>query len=295
MFDLTKPEVKEHIKGILKYMLSEEEGCLNADGFKMDMNYFGPIAGKHALYDYSWGIGDLFWYSTVKFIHETSVKFKKDVFFTLSGAEPYLQKYAPSQRLNDLFDTDELSSWYKRAYLVNKMLPGVIIDVDGWPSCRKKSTEYWMVSPTFGAPVTYHAYGFDSKEKLTDQDYNRLKAAWWVYNNSPVTNDMDIHIDPDNNVFYRKYTKGSLKGFYSALSIMNRCLVTYSESCAMLASICDMPVEIPLPQGQLIKKVVKLSKGIEQFVEYVYYNETHTILLKVEDSGKGIDCYKVYY
>lgn len=294
LFDLTKPEVKEHVKRVIRYILSDKEGCLDADGLKMDMNYYGPVAGKHAVHDDSWGIGDLFWYNTVKFIYEASVKHKEDVFITLSGAEPYLQKYAPSQRLNDLFDTDEPTNWYKRAYLVNKMLPGVIIDVDGWPSCRKKSEEYWMVSPTFGVPVTYHAYGFDSKEKLTHADYHRMKAAWKVYNNAPVTNDMEFYIDPENNIFHRKYVKGALKGFYSALAIMNRCLVTYNEECAMLASVCDMPVEIPVPEGRTVEKVTKLLNGTEHLVHYTYSDETHTVLFKVEDCGKGIDCFKVH-
>jgi len=111
--DITKPEVKEHIKGTLRYILSESPDCLNADGMKIDMNYFGPLAGKDVLADYSWGIGDLLWYNTVKFIYQTASIFKPDVFLTLSGAEPYLQKYASCQRLNDLFDADEPSNWYK--------------------------------------------------------------------------------------------------------------------------------------------------------------------------------------
>jgi len=173
------------------------------------------------------------------------------------------------------------------------MLPGVIIDVDGWPSCRKKSKEYWMVSPTFGIPVTYHAYGFDSKEKLTDSDYNTLKSAWLVYGNSPISNDMDIKIDPENNVFYRKYKNGALKGFYSALSIMKSC--PYSEDCAKLAAIRDMAVEIPIPKGYDVEKVVSQSNGEETDVEYIFNCETNSILMKVEDCGKGIDCYKIYY
>ncbi|THF76739.1 alpha-galactosidase [Cohnella fermenti] len=291
LLDCSRRDVREHIRGTVRYLLSEEEGCLNADGFKIDMNYYGPVGGKHAIDNYDWGIGEKLWYELIRFIGTEAESLKADAFLTLSGAEPYLQPWAPAQRLNDLFPVvpESPDPWYRRAALVNKMLPGVLIDVDGWPSARTRSAEYWMVSPTFGVPVTYHLDGFDTKEKFGEADFARMRAAWNVYSNAPITTDMAVHIDPDRRTFYRKYRSGPLAGFFSAIALHNSCLLTYSENLLMAASIADMVVEAPLPPGRTVASAYKRMSGINVLLDWEENGEAGTVRFRVEDCGKGIE------
>ncbi|MNO34210.1 Melibiase [compost metagenome] len=270
LLDCSREDVRAHIKQTIRFMLSEEADCLNADGFKIDMNYYGPIAGKHQMYSYDWGIGEVLWANLLKLIKEEAIQYKQDAFLTLSGAEPYLQPFAPAQRLNDLFPvvTDSPKAWYKRARLVSKMLPGVLIDVDGWPSTRSRSRDYWFVSSAFGIPVTYHIDGFDNKELLSPEDANLLKAVWNAYMNAPVTPDMELIIDPEQDVFCRKYTKGPLKGFYSAISLQQHVLVVYNENQAIAVSNKSMVTQIPVPPGKEIAEIYQKEAAHAVSVDY---------------------------
>lgn len=293
LLDCSRRDVRAHIRSTVRYLLSDEADGLNADGFKIDMNYYGPVGGKHAIDNYEWGIGEKLWYELVRFIGTEAAVVKADAFLTLSGAEPYLQPWAPAQRLNDLFPVvpESPDPWYRRAALVSKMLPGVLIDVDGWPSTRTRSAEYWMVSPTFGVPVTYHLDGFDTKEKIGDADFARMRSAWNVYANAPVKADMALHIDPDRRVFYRTYGSGPLAGFYAALALHGSCLITYSERCMMAASIADMVVEAPLPPGRTVCAACKRLPGGDVPIVWEEDRAAGTVRFRIEDCGKGIEAF----
>lgn len=297
LLDCSRADVQAHMKETIRRMLSSDADCLNADGFKIDMNYYGPVAGKHQIHSKEWGIGELLWYNLVKFIHAESIRHKEDAFLTLSGAEPYLQKVAPVQRLNDLFPVHQESPamWYKRAELVKRMLPGVLIDVDGWPNSRIRAAEYSIVSAAFGIPVTYHVDGFDTKEKLGESDYNRLRAIWNAYRHAPIRSDMEITIDSQHQRYFRTYTSGPLSGFYSALSLHGRVLAAYREDSAIIAAISDMAIEIPLPPRIQLEGIYK---GVEKdllAIPFQYNEEDHTVIFKVEDCSKGLMGYTISY
>ncbi|HEY5749044.1 MAG TPA: alpha-galactosidase, partial [Chryseolinea sp.] len=136
--DYSHPGVREYAKKRVEYLL----GTLGGDGFKIDMNYVHPLMSDIIFHDPSWGYGNQFWLEVMKFYHGCATAVKDDAFFTISGIESYLQPYASSVRLNDLFDFYNAKAWYDRAELVTRLMPDVPIDVDGWPSSIEKMREY---------------------------------------------------------------------------------------------------------------------------------------------------------
>ncbi|MDG0794288.1 hypothetical protein OMP38_28205 [Cohnella ginsengisoli] len=80
MLDCSREDVRAHIRSTVRYLLSDEADALNADGFKIDMNYYGPVGGKHAIDNYEWGIGEKLWYELVRLIGTEAAAVKADAF-----------------------------------------------------------------------------------------------------------------------------------------------------------------------------------------------------------------------
>jgi len=295
--DFTTPEMRRQIKQVIRYCLSDERNCLNASGLKLDYIYTTPDAQNHQVKNPCWGVGDELWYRALRLIYETAHKFKKDALISASGVESYLQPYVDMLRLNDNFG-DNIDAWCKRARLGTILLPQTLIDVDGWFMTRRNSVEYWMVSPVFGVPVTYHLTLFDNKENLIEEDYRRLSSAWAVYLNSPIHPSMEIYIEPENNIFYRRFTSGKLAGFYSALSIDRRCLITYNERVALITATDGIKVEVPLPPW--VKKIKMLQVSHQEEIKELHpairmQDNNCSIFINVEDSAKGTKYYRISY
>lgn len=278
--DYSLDKTRKCMEQIIKYCLSDEKGCLNADGFKIDYNFQTPASHRHRVAHPEWGTGDEMYRKIIEFIHETAHKFKKDAIISISGNETYLHPHINILRLNDHFGAG-IDDWCKRARIASYTLPGVLFDTDGWFMSRNKSLEYLIVSAVIGIPSIHHLTQFDDSRRLNprdldrtlnaiekteisdlplrDEDFRRLAATWTVYLNCPTDPTMELCIEPERNIFWRKYTRGKFKGFYSALAIERRCLVTYSYFRVLITATKNFRVEVPLPPGVEIKKIIKVS------------------------------------
>jgi len=246
--DYTHPSTRERIRKAIRYMLSAEEGGLNADGLKVDLNFSCPDPRLTKPHDPSWGVGDQLWRNVLQLIHESAHSAKEDALVSFSGVEPYMQPFMDMFRLNDEF-TESTDAWLERGRKGALCLPNTLMDSDGWYMLPKKAGHYWMQSPVFAVPDVYHATLFDAGIPIAEQDYRRWAAAWQVYRFAPITPDMKIVIDPDNNTLCRFYQSGAWNGFYSAICVNQHCLVTYANDKAYAASAKDAVVAIPLPPG----------------------------------------------
>ncbi len=283
--DFSNPEVRGYTKGRVEYMLK----TLDADGFKIDMNYVHPLMRDILLHDSGWGYGNQLWLQMMKFFHATATAIKEDAFFTISGIESYLQPYASSVRLNDLFDFTHAQAWYNRAELVTRLMPDVPIDVDGWPSSVEKMREYQFVSPVFGAPVTYYIDAVDiMTEQLTDADLNRMASTWHVYSKAPCEQGMRVTMDADADVFARRGPQGELK----ALALQRSALVCYAGEKIYLTANLDRAVSIPVDAVERYTKAEKIYRdGTREPV--TFFKDGASLLLNVADAGRGILCYEI--
>lgn len=283
--DYTHPGVRDLVRSRIEFMLTE----LDADGFKIDMNYVHPLMSDIVLHDSTWGHGNTLWLNTLKFFHETAVSIKEDAFFTISGIESYLQPYASSVRLNDLFDFDNAAAWYDRAELVSRLMPDVPIDVDGWPASIDKVREFQIVSPVFGAPVTYYTEAIDIKSHIfTQADKNRLSSTWFVYSKSPCSQGMQVRIDNDYDLFERYDEHGMLQ----AKAIEKSVLASYTDEMIYVTANRDTSVTIDLPGEKVCCGVTCLSRdGSKE--EVAYHVEGDQILLNLKDAGSGVLAYEI--
>ena len=283
--DFSNPAVRDYTRGLVEYLLK----TLDADGFKIDMNYVHPLMTDVAMHDPAWGYGNQLWLQVLKFFHACATSVKEDAFFTISGIESYLQPYASSVRLNDLFEVNHAKAWYDRAELVARLMPDVPIDVDGWPSSLEKMREYQFVSPVFGAPVTYYIDAVDIMSvKLTEVERNRMASVWHVYSKVPCEPGMKVTIDADQGIFERRDAKGHLK----AVSLQKSVLVCYAPDRIYLTANGDRAVCVPMEAVEHYTKVEKRFRdGRREPV--TFFKDGQGLVLNLIDAGTGILCYEV--
>ncbi len=285
ILDYSRQDVRDYIQQLINFMLD----TLDADGFKIDMNFSHPLMTDITLHDATWGYGSLMWLNVAKFIHKNATAIKPDAFVTISGIESYLQPYTSSVRLNDLFDFYHAEAWYNRAELVTRLMPNVPIDVDGWPSSVEKIREYQFVSPVFGAPVTYYINGVDILSvKMTDVDYNRMASVWHVYSQARCEYNMQVTMDNDTCTFERRNPDGKLR----AIALQKSVLATFTDDNIFVTANCDRAVSIPVDDPSTWKTAVKVYRcGKREKVNL--FTDNSSIILNMEDAGNGILCYEV--
>jgi glycosyl hydrolase family 31 len=182
--DPTNPEFIKLLRGAVKKMLSDKEGCYNADGFKIDFtanlpaDYGAERAGK------AWGIELLKQY--LEEIYKTAKKVKKDAYIITHTANPYFMTVADSIRLNDICNHYQESIVNKmefRAEMADLACPGLLIDTDNWPCPTRKSwLEYMEVQPVFGVPSLYYTTHIDTNfEEIQPEDWKRVSRIWKDY------------------------------------------------------------------------------------------------------------------
>jgi hypothetical protein len=281
--DWTHPGVRAYNRQIIEFLLTELDG----DGFKIDMNYSHPLMHEITVHDACWGYGNAMWKHIVEFIHQEATARKPDVFLTISGVESYLQPFAGAVRLNDLFNFDDATAWYQRAELVTRLMPGMAIDTDGWPSSLRKLREYSFVAPVFGAPVSYYVDGADiGNIPFSDVELNRLASVWATYDNARCAEGDRISFDMENSRVARHDAHGALR----ALSLYRTAFITYGETIRVTGNN-DIAVSVPL-EGRTVTTATQVMRNGEQFDVPVFLTNGHA-LLDVKDAGSGVLYYEL--
>lgn len=283
-YDWSHPAVREHHRKILHFLLKE----LDADGMKVDMTYANPPSREVVPHDPAWAAGNQVCWKVLQLIHAEATRLKPDVFMTFNGVESYFQPYVSAVRLNDLFNTTNAAAWYDRAELVARLMPGVAIDVDGWPSAPAKLREYPFVASVFGAPVTYYVEATEIGDvKFGATEINRLASVWHTYDNAPLEPGQRIAIDVDHDVFERRDAGGALR----AKSIARRAFITYGPTIRLTAN-ADVAVAVPLEDGRTVSQAVRVNRDGTRSPVPVHA-EPGRALLFVEDAAKGIRYYEL--
>ncbi len=284
-YDWTHPELREYKRGLIHHFLTE----LDADGFKIDMTYACPPTKDIVPHDPTWAAGNQFCKRVVEFIHTEATAIKPDVFLTVNGVESYLQPFASAVRLNDLFNFTDATKWYERAELVTRIMPGVAIDVDGWPAAPCKLREYPFVASVYGAPVTYYLDGTEVGDvDFGPTEINRMASVWATYAHAPVHGDEQIIVDAAAGRFERRSANGALR----ALSLEKRVFIAYGEKSIRVTANTAMAVAVPLEKNLTISKAVRVNRDGTR-IPATLHVETRRALFFVEDSGDGILYYEL--
>lgn len=213
--DPTSPAYVSILSEQIRIMVGEGDGCLNADGFKLDFtqcvpsesdrfvsrmpHFFGLINdnddelsyprladGRESLittYEPIWGVEMLRRY--LFNIRNLAKKIKQDAMIMTHTANPAFADLVDVLRLNDLDGQcdDVLGVMTARAKIAEICSPHWLIDTDDDLMMDKERWRaYAELQPSLGIPDTYYATGIaQSQEELDADDLTRLREIWDEY------------------------------------------------------------------------------------------------------------------
>jgi len=179
--DPTSEAYRAHLKKILHTLLSPDEGCMNADGLKLDYSLVMPL-GKAA--KSRGGIYGVEMTKTLyKLIYDTAKEIKPDCLINASPAHPYFDEVCDQARLHDccwsMRNQAELMA--ERARIFRAAMPGVLIDTDSANyASRPDAMRYFRAMPEIGIPDIYQ-FSNSCHITLKDEDWREIERIFNDY------------------------------------------------------------------------------------------------------------------
>lgn len=213
--DPTSERYREIVSEQIYRMVGDGEGCLNADGLKIDFtqnmaserrqyrNYLSTSMallnesnpehiypklgdGRSSLIHTSgklWGVEMLRAYLHTLYTNMKAVK--PDAMLMAHTANPCFADVVDVLRLNDLDGTspEVPGIMHNRAVIARMCNPAWLIDTDNDLMVDKKMwRNYLLLQPQIGIPVTYYLRGIAaSNEPFDESDYSHLRKVWDDY------------------------------------------------------------------------------------------------------------------
>ena len=268
IMDVTREDVREHLKRQVKRFLSDEPGMLNMDGFQATGDHW-PSALDYDLADNDYAVGDLLAYKINRelLLHGKSIK----PYAHFTGTNNPL--YGMTESWGTMEDHLPLPiHTIQQLRLISNLYPALQLHLVCCCTTRTKALTFWPLSVAVGCPQVDSPCIFSSPHlsadwiEMDDLYRRRLAASLAAYANSPRTSDtINVPAQVEGSglrldVFAsRKRTSGLLAGFYAALSFGSRTVATYSETKAVLMSTLDKTVRLPLPPGAVVREVVAVA------------------------------------
>jgi len=307
IFDYTNPDTRNYLRSRVHYLLSPDPGGLNADGLKIDFIDRLPDPAASTFHDPSWGIGEAMQAKVLEFIYMSAKEAKADALVDSSFMNPLFHAWQDVIRLNDDVSNAVETYWW-RAWTAS--VNGVhLIDGDDWWAMERYFVPLTLAKSAWGIPNIYALeyrgnLGTEATTSIASggypvdisrDAYRKVRAILDVYQHVPADYTQESTVDPVLQKATRRYTEGPLKGFYAAQTLnFGRVLVTYSPNTALLTSIADGDVSVPLPDGFLANRVLAVDfDGNKKPV--VFTQQNGYVRFDVEDSAKGTHSYEIDY
>ncbi len=179
--DPTNPKYRERLKHILHTLLSDEKGCMNCDGFKLDYSLVMPY-GKTAK-SYGGQYGFEMTKRLYELIYDTAKAVKPDALINASPCHPYFAEVCDEARLHDYGwglrnETEQMTF---RAKLFDAAMPGVLIDTDSVNyGDREDAMRYFRSAGQIGIPDLYRFYS-DEDFCLSEADWEEIRRLFDAY------------------------------------------------------------------------------------------------------------------
>ena len=300
--DWTHPAGREFILGWVEYILSDKPGCMNFDILRSN-HWRSPDPRVYDFHDPDWGVGDVMTYKVQKLLYERAKEVKPDSLVTkISCADCYMQPtYDAMQMCEDW--TPTMGPWYRRAQIATRLVRNTLLYTDPWFVTRTKWSEFYMsflvvsIPECQGATHTTHVR-FPRWMVLEERHFRRRKTGYHVYlHGRPEPSDeMRLTWTPDSYEAYRRRTTGPLAGWYAALALAPKAVVSYSETQALVGSAEDRLAWVPLPPGAKLGSVTRvLHDGAEEPYDYEYDEAANKVQLYLEDCGRDVFLYRIAY
>ena len=265
IMDVTREEVREYLKWQVKRFLSDEPGLLNMDGVQATGDHW-PSALDYELANNDYGVGDLLAY-----------KINRELLLYGKSVKPYAHFCGTNNALYGMTEDAHTMEdhapipihTFQQLRLITNLYPALQLHVVCCCTTRTKSLTFWPLSVAVGTPQVDSPRAFSSPHldanwiELDEHYRRRLSAVLAAYANSPRTSDTinvpaivegtGLRLEVQAG---RKRTRGPLAGFYSALSLGSRMVVTYSEDKAVVVGTQSKTVTVPLPPGATLDEVV---------------------------------------
>ena len=299
--DWTHPEGRAFMLGWVEYLVSSAPECMNYDVIRSN-HWRSPDPREYDFHDPDWGIGDMMTYKVQKLIYEKAKSVKPECMVTkVAALDCYMQPTFDAMQIAEDW-THNMQHWYRRAQIAYRVQKNTLIWFDPWFCTRTKWNEYFMSMMAVAMPETQavehttHPY-YPSWRKLEQKHFRRRKAGMNVFFNSPVepADESRVRWSPDHFEAHRLKRTGRLAGWYGALALGPKTVVSYNERQALLASSENRVVTVPLPPGaELLKVTCLLHDGKQKQCDYNAAGGGN-VRLYVSDCGQDVLNYCIRY
>lgn len=179
--DPTNPKYEAHLREMIYRLLSPDEGCMNADGFKLDYTLVQPY-GESAK-----SLGGKYGTEATKMlysiIYDAAKAAKPDALINGSPCHPYFDEVCDMARVHDYGwgNRNESEQMRERAELFGAAMEGVLIDTDSVNfACRSDAMRYYRNQPKIGVPDIYQ-FSNTGMIQFTDEDWDEIRSIYRKY------------------------------------------------------------------------------------------------------------------
>ncbi|MBR7033825.1 MAG: hypothetical protein IKI03_09375 [Clostridia bacterium] len=180
--DPTSPAYRARIKDVMHTLLSADEGCMNADGFKIDSIIRIPLEKNMRIHEKGYyGVSLL--YRFIELIFTEAKRVKPDALMNNSCCHPLLAAFTDQARLHDTHFAlrDSVRFMRERAELFDAMMPGISVDTDaGSGGTRRDFMRYARECSSFGVPDLYVLNPIEDSA-VTEEDWEEIRRIWEEY------------------------------------------------------------------------------------------------------------------
>lgn len=179
--DPSHPRFIENLDTAVHRILSDEEGCYNCDGFKLDFAFYVPIGRKVHSYSGKYGVELL--YDMMAQIYATAKRIKPEALVNCSPCHPYFAHICDQARLHDYEprNRNNVEDLSMRARLFSIAMPGVLLDTDNAGFNSHRDTMRWLLAqPRVGVPDLY-AVSATFTCPLSYYDFAAIAQLWRDY------------------------------------------------------------------------------------------------------------------
>ena len=167
--DFTAPKAPEYCRELCEKFFGNGEGCLDADGLKLD--FLAVLQNPETTTAYKCpenGIGIKQMYRFHKLLHEAAVKVKPDVLLNASTCDPRFEDIVSMNRLHDIQKVPEEREM--RAMVSSLACPDLPIDSDGAIMISPWVKSAYISAVLYATPSLYYIKEFHDSVTLPDED-----------------------------------------------------------------------------------------------------------------------------
>jgi len=179
--DPSHPVYQEILKEIVHRIISDDDGCYNAAGFKLDFAFCQPHGRKVKTYSGKYGAELL--YDYIKQIRTYAKEAKPDAVINASPMHPMFASLVDHARLHDYGGTSRNGKeiFEHRARLWGMANPTSLIDTDsGGFNTHRDMMRVMKNQPNIGIPDLYCVSDLPSF-KFTDDEWATIAETWREY------------------------------------------------------------------------------------------------------------------